>query len=112
APGKKGPKRRSGPANRGLNRLLQHMRGSAGRIWTCDAWGCRDRPRDNVVAAGRACGHLLALDVSLHTIGTGGVNRVAVLLALLECPLLDRTVYLSHVVDARVGLRRVAGLDE
>lgn len=34
------------------------------------------------------------------------------LFALLERSLLDRTVYLTHVVDTRVGLGRIAGLDE
>src|SRR6266550_4460458 len=101
----------SGLANQGgLNLLLQHMRGITACVRTCDAWGGIHIWANCIgCVAGRASRHHVAFDVLLNF---GLDNRVEVLLALLECPLLDRTVYLSHVADTRVRLRRVAGLDE
>ena len=101
----------SGLSNRGgLNLLLQHMRGITACVRACDAWGGIHIWANCIgCVAGRASRHHVAFDVLLDF---GLDNRVEVLLALLDCPLLDRTVYLSHVVDTRVRLRRVAGLDE
>ena len=108
---KKGPKRSLRAGNRcGVLLLFQYVRRAIARVRAGDARGGIHIGANRIgCAAGRASRHHVAFDVfrnfSLD-------HRVRVLLSLLECPLLDRTVYLSHIVDTRVGLRRVAGLDE
>src|SRR6185369_244220 len=74
--------------------LLQHVRRIAACVRTLDARaGIHIGANRIYCAAGRASRHHVAFDV-LRNFSLD--NRVRVLLALLECPLLDRTVYLSQ----------------